>query len=235
MATSKVKLPPIQHTVPEVFILESLSFEDEEAGRCEGKIIRDILQLAGKKPLYYYFRTEQELEEFAVRFRTSKYRYLHLSCHGSPNAIHTTLGEIPIARFAEIFEGHLKLRRLFVSACEVGSGFLANHVIAKNKGMHSVASPVDRILFSRAGAIWAAFYVRMFDLNSSSMSSKNIGILLKNLCQLFGERFNWTWYSAKEDIWNPEEIDGTKENAVVKFGTKFKTPAASAEPPPATS
>jgi len=188
--------PRVPHTVPEVFILESLSFEDEEAQRFEGKLLADLLRLAGKNPVYYYFRTEQELVEMAQKFRVSKCRYLHLSCHGSAEIIQTTLGDIPITKFADIFEDRLKLRRLFISACEIGSGFLTNHVIAKNRGMHSIASPVDKILFSRAVAIWGAFYVRMFDLNSTSMSSKDIGILLTDLCRLFGERFNWTWYNA---------------------------------------
>jgi hypothetical protein len=218
--------PPIQGSLPEVFILESLSFDDETALRHEGKILADLLKLAGKKPIYYYFRTEQELEELAKRFKESRYRYLHLSCHGSPEAIHTTIGKVPIVRFAEIFEDHLKLRRLFISACEIGSGFLAEQIIAKNKGMHSIASPIDKILFSRAVAIWAAFYVRMFDLNNLSMTSKDIGKLLTDLCRLFGERFKWTWYNAKQDVWNPEEIDGLKRPVIVKLGTKFKTPPA---------
>jgi hypothetical protein len=211
-------LPPIQRTEPEVFIIESLSFEDEVAQRYEGKVLADLLRLAGKKPFYHYFRTERELQDLAHLFRLSKYRYLHLSCHGSPDAIYTTLEQIPTARFASIFEGHLILRRLFISACEIGSGFLAEHVRAKNKGMHSVASPIDQIRFDRAVAIWAAFYVRMFDFNPDSMTSKNIGELLTNLSRLFGVRFNWSWYKAKSDSWKQKELDGGQ--AEESFGQK---------------
>lgn len=203
-------LPAIQHTKPDVFILESLSFDDEVAQRYEGKVLADLLRLADKKPAYYYFRTERELIELTQLFRHSTYRYLHLSCHGSRDYIHTTIEDIPVKRFAEIFEGHLKLRRLFVSACGVGSGFLSNYVGSANKGMHSIASPVDQILFSRAVAVWAAFYIRMFDFNDQSMSSKQIGFLLADLSRLFDVRFNWYWYNAKSDKWKQEEIDGSK-------------------------
>jgi hypothetical protein len=79
--------------------------------------------------------------------------------------------------------------------------------------MHSIASPVDEILFSRASAIWAAFYIRMFDFNDTSMSSKQIGTLLKDLSRLFGVRFNWYWYSATRDTWNQEEINGTQNHS----------------------
>lgn len=41
-------LRPISETEPQVFILESLSLEDEEKERFEGRIIRDILRLSGK-------------------------------------------------------------------------------------------------------------------------------------------------------------------------------------------
>jgi len=224
---TKHKLPPIQLTDPEVFILESLSFQDEVEGRFEGKVLADMLRLSGKKPAYYYFHTERELRELAHLYRLSKYRFLHLSCHGTPEAIHTTLGPIPTIRFATIFQGHLKLRRLFISACEIGSGSLSEHVRAKNKGMHSIASPIDKIRFDRAAAIWAAFYIRMFDMNPDAMASKDIGNLLRSLCQLFDVRFNWGWYAPNTDTWNQEEIAPTKPAAQPPADTPIAIPLAS--------
>src|SRR4051812_29448548 len=80
-------------TVPEVFIIESLELEDEEEGR-EGAVLAAVLKMCGKNPLYYYIRTEAELEMLAGKFKESGYRYLHISCHGGDDALHTTIDVI---------------------------------------------------------------------------------------------------------------------------------------------
>src|SRR5437879_4301552 len=107
------------HTKPDVFILESLKWEDEKR-RKDGALLARALRLYGKKPIYYYFRTENELERLAADFRLSRYRYLHISCHGTAASVETTLDSITYARFAQIFAKRLNNRRLFMSACEVG-------------------------------------------------------------------------------------------------------------------
>lgn len=209
--------PQIQLTEPEVFILESLRFQDERARRFEGRIIADILSLCGRKPIYYYFRTVDELVQLADEFRASGYRYLHLSCHGNLNGIQTTFGLVSSERFSEIFSGILKNRRLFVSACSVGKSYLPEFVRERNKGMYSVTCPMDDIQFSRAAAIWTALYVRMFDSNSQQSAVKSRGNpslkgaeikkSLKNLCTLFDVKFKWSYHNAKYDKWVDEVIN----------------------------
>jgi hypothetical protein len=90
---------PIKVTKPEAFIIESLTFEDENLQRFEGSFLSQILHLAGKEPKYYYIRTEKELRKILKLFQQSDYRYLHISCHGSKKSIYTTLDEIPFSRF----------------------------------------------------------------------------------------------------------------------------------------
>lgn len=82
--------PPIQYTKAETFILESLSEDDEANSRLDGKVLYEVLRLQGKKPIYYYFRTQTELIRFAEIFRNSGYRYLHLSCHGNETHLQYT-------------------------------------------------------------------------------------------------------------------------------------------------
>ena len=77
---------------------------------------------------------------------------------------------------------------------------------AQNKGMHSVASPVDRIEFDRAAAIWFAFYARLFNLNPETMRSADIQDVLERLCDLFPVRFNWTSYNAARDEWRTIQL-----------------------------
>lgn len=196
-----IKQSSLQKNKPEVFIIESLTVEDEVENRFEGRILSNILRLCLKKPAYYYCRSEEEFRQCVKLFQASGYRYLHLSLHGSDESIFTTLDEIPFSVLSEIFDGVLKKRRLFVSACNVGTGFLSELIRSKNKGMYSIASPMDKIRFDRAAAIWAAFYVRMFDENSDGMVSRVVKDILSNLASLFLVRFRLSFYVPKKDKW----------------------------------
>jgi len=203
-----IKPPAIDQTEAEVFIIETLSVKDQIAERYEGRILSDILKLCDKKPAYVYCRTKVELEEAADMFRLSGYRFLHVSAHGSSDAIFTTLEEIPNKEFAEIFKGKLRNRRVFFSACEVGSGTLNLLVQGGNKGMYSIACPIDAIRFDHAAATWAAFYVRMFQLDSGGMKGTEVERTLQHMCRMFGIRFSWSWYRPKEDSWGQKELKG---------------------------
>lgn len=194
-------------TIPQVFIIESLNFDDEDGSRLEGKVLADVLAMCGKDPRYFYFRTAAELAVLADKFYHSGYRYLHLSCHGSDRSIETTLDSIPYVRFAEMFSGKLVNRRLFASACEVGSRQFSEAVGGQNKGMHSIAAPADTIRFDVAVAFWAAFYVKAFLINDSAMKAADITTVLRPLCALFDTRLHWSRYSNKRKQWHHEVID----------------------------
>lgn len=200
--------PPIQETFPEVFILESLSLEDERRGRYEGKVLAETLKMCGKSPEYYYFRTEEELIELAKEFRKSGYRFLHLSCHGSHSEIATTFGSISYQRFAEIFSGFLQNRRLFVSACEVGNELFSSMISAKNKGMYSIASPSIKIRFDVSVALWSSLYVKTFLADEDFIKGTNIYLSLVYLCEFFEAPFHWSWYKARENKWIHQTIEG---------------------------
>lgn len=193
-------------TLPQVFIIESLDFDDERAARLEGRVLADVLRMCGKDPLYFYFRTEAELIVLAEKFYQSGYRYLHLSCHGSDTSIEATLNSITYVRFAEIFDGKLVNRRLFASACEVGNELFSQVVGGRNKGMHSVAAPTDAIRFDIAVAFWSAFYVKAFYINESAMKAADITSIFQPLCTLFRTRLHWSRYSAKRRRWDHEVI-----------------------------
>lgn len=193
-------------TLPQVFIIESLDFDDERAARLEGRVLADVLRMCGKDPLYFYFRTEAELIVLAEKFYQSGYRYLHLSCHGSDTSIEATLNSITYVRFAEIFDGKLVNRRLFASACEVGNELFSQVVGGRNKGMHSVAAPADAIRFDIAVAFWSAFYVKAFYINESAMKAADITSIFQPLCTLFRTRLHWSRYSAKRRRWDHEVI-----------------------------
>jgi len=183
----------VAYSYPDVFILESLNFDDEERQRFEGRILYRMLRLAGKNPKYYYFRTKSELVELASVYRKSQYRFLHLSCHGTGNGIQTTLDQVSNFEFATIFKGILKNRRLFVSACETGNELFSECVFGQNKGMYSILAPKEAIRFDHAAAIWNSLYVQIFSENQSFVKNATIRNALFNLSNMFNVEFHWSW------------------------------------------
>ena len=193
-------------TIADVFIVESLSLIDESKKLYEGKVVEDILSMCGKNPIYFYIRTRAELEALAKEFEGSRYRYLHLSCHGSDTYIETTLDRISYSDFSKIFSGRLKRKRLFASACSIGNQLFSEIIGAGNKGMYSVAGPVEDVRFDHAVALWSAFYVKIFSINDRSMNSKQVSEILGTLAELFEVPIHLSTYNVKQEAWKHETI-----------------------------
>lgn len=155
-------------TQPEVFVIESLDFDDEKHDRYEGKLIARMLALSGKKCKYIYIRTRQELKSILKQFSKSKYRYLHLSCHGNSESMFTTLDCIPFTELKVILKPHLRNRRLFVSACSMTNTALAKQLMP-DSGCISILGPQEEILFSDAAILWASLYHVMFSADATQM------------------------------------------------------------------
>lgn len=155
------------------------------ATRLDGKVLYDVLKLQGKNPLYYYFRTQRELIEFAKIFRESGYRYLHLSCHGSEEIVQYTFGESTYADFAAIFEKKLHNRRLFVSGCNLGNMNFAKAIFDKNGGMYSVTAPMKKVYFDQSISFWSAFYYMMHAWDSSAMKKQRLNQVFDQLATIF--------------------------------------------------
>lgn len=184
-------------TIPDVFIIESLEFKDEERNRFEGKFLSQILGFAGKKPLYYYIRTKKEFEEIIPIFQESQYRYLHISCHGNSEGLGTTLEFIPFKEFGRITQSCLDKRRLFVSACSAGNENLAKAVLPSS-GCNSVIGPIKDIAFGDAAIFWASFYHLMFKIDKSKMKKEQLRMTLDKLEQTFGVRLDY--YSTSKSL-----------------------------------
>ncbi len=172
-------------TKPNLFIIESLSYDDEKGNKFEGKIIADILHLSGKETLYYYVRTEQELRSVLEKFRESRFRYLHLSCHGNTSSISTTLNNISFTKFGDIIRPYLNMRRLFFSSCSVANYSLGNAIYSHSSCL-SIIGPEKDLNFNDAAIAWSSFYHLMFKLNPNSMKNENIQVLLFILNSIYG-------------------------------------------------
>ncbi len=169
---------------PEVFIIESLTLEDEEANRFEGQIISEILRLSGKDCRYYYVRTKREIMKVLDIFSKCKYRYLHISCHGNEQCLSTTLDEISFSAFGNLMRPYLKDRRLFVSACSAANEHFASCVMPCS-GCFSILGPKEDILFSDAAILWASFYHVMFKSDSVAMRHAVISAKAQEVADLY--------------------------------------------------
>ena len=172
-------------SISDVFIIESLQFEDEKDGDHEGELLSKVLKLNRKQPEYYYIRTEKELEDILDIFEDSRYRYLHLSCHGTKNSLETTLDSISFPRLGKILAPCLDNRRLFVSACEMVNNKLAAAIFFPGSKCHSVIGPYTRVSLSDSAIFWAAFYHLMFTQDIESMRMKEIQENIRNLTKMF--------------------------------------------------
>lgn len=178
-------------SVPQVFIIESLDREDESHHR-EGNILYNILRMMGRKPKYTYIRTGKELSEIALEFTTSRYRYLHISCHGNTEGFALTYDDVSFKRFAAIFAGLLHERRVFLSACEIAQRELAQRLFdAYETAPYSATGPCEEIEISTLAAIWASLYDLLFRKEGATVAGLDIRKYLRVLCNLNDVRFRY--------------------------------------------
>jgi hypothetical protein len=194
--------------LPNVFIIESLNFDDEDNDRYEGKFLSHILNLDREKKtsIYYYIRTKKELVEILNKFDSSNYRYLHISCHGNDKNLNMTLDKIPYVEFGKIVRSHLNKRRLFLSACEVVNRGLAKEIIPDTE-CYSLIGFGKTVEFADAAVIWASFYHLMFKKNPNAMKRKYIRPILQKIKETYNISMR---YFSK----SPDMQDGIREDVI---------------------
>lgn len=185
-------------TKANVFIIESLGFDDERHNRFEGKFLSQILHLGGKTSAYFYVQTKGEFEKALRLFGVSEYRYLHLSCHGSSTSISTTLDQISFSQLSKLLRPYLKDKRLFLSACSAVNDNLARCAIPSSK-CRSIIGPTKKILFSDAAIIWASFYHLVFKENPEKIGRGQILPTLHGISDTFRVPLNYFWISEDSE------------------------------------
>lgn len=183
-------------TKADIFIIESLSPNDEGNGRFEGQVISHVARLHGKQPAYHYVRTRDAFEKAIKAFLRSDFRYLHISSHADREGIATTnqdevsnreLGEMLGKRFAD--------RRLFLSACSIVHKQMAADIIPVT-GCYSVVGPRQDIGFAEAAVFWPALYHLMFERDAHAMSRATLATNLKKVAMLFDVEIGYYARSA---------------------------------------
>jgi hypothetical protein len=170
-------------TKPELFIIESLTLENERQYRFEGQIIKDILAASGKQCEYYYLRTRRELKHMLKEFETSEYRYLHLSCHGSSEGMATTFDDIPAEEMQSLFGPYLEGRRVFASACAMTNPRLARALMPS--GCQSILGFDRNLPFRDAAIMWASLYHVMFKVDANKIKAVTLRLKAQEVANMY--------------------------------------------------
>jgi hypothetical protein len=179
----------VKNTIPGIFLIESTYRDDEQNERRERYALEEIFRLAGGRLQHHYIRTRKEFQHFITEFRDSRFRYLHLACHGDRHGIGLTYDNIPFPELADILSPAMDGRRLFVSACDSTRSELARRLFRKST-CYSVVGPRGDIRFHDAAIAWAVFYSLMIKANRVAMKQAVIRDKLKAVSDLFDLSFH---------------------------------------------
>ena len=208
-------------TLPAVYILESLRFDDEKHERFEGRLLLHHLELAGIRAQYFYFRTDIELDVLLDSFRKSGFRYLHLSCHGSHEAVEFTLCELGVEELALRLGSVLDNRRLFLSACRSACDRLAKELFMQAPDCYSMIGPAHDVQFQSAAIYWASFYHLLLTGDKTAISRKQVSATAQRLASLFAVPVN-CFFSSKTDALGfrrvrfPNRLSDRRRDAIEK-------------------
>jgi hypothetical protein len=184
-------------TTPNVFIVESLDFEDEEKEHTEGKFISHILRLAGRQVRYVYIRTSTELRSVMEQFEDSGFRYLHFSCHGSKKEIALTLDRFSAAEFGALVAPSLDKRRVFFSACGVATPVMASALL-NGTGCYSMVGPSESVFFDESALYWASLYHLLFKDDAQVVKRKDLSANMAKLSGVFP--FEIKYFAASKTV-----------------------------------
>lgn len=194
-----------EKTIKALFIIESLEFEDEKSSR-EGRILTQMLRLSKEKVRYIYIRTEEELPFALEQFRKSRFRYLHISCHGNRDTVALTLGQLAFEDFAPVIRPYLRGRRLFFSACSVVNASLAKAILPRS-GCHSLVGPKKDINMDDALMMWATFYHLIFRDGEKKLLGGKIRWALRRTRDAYGIGFEYYRGSETAEGYVRADID----------------------------
>jgi len=175
-----------------VYIIESLSDEDEDIDRSDGRVLCEMLRLMEIPCEYRYIRTKLELRAEIERFDNLRYKYLHFSCHGSTDGTEIRLSRenVSFEEFGSIVGPSMHRRRLFISACKIACFDLAKHLIPQYHCLSVIGTP-DEPGFDEAAIFWSSFFYLVSKQDKEGMTQKLITPTLRRISLAFGLRLNY--------------------------------------------
>jgi hypothetical protein len=173
-----------------VFILESLSLEDEQENRLDGYHLRQMLDLMKVPNEYYFIRTKIELDQIKHEFRRSRLRYLHLSCHGNDDSIGLAFDVLGFQEFDDLLGPFLGGKRLFLSACNLATFDFAQWFIPRHQCLSIIGTP-DKPGFAESASFWGTFYFLMNKRDPERMTHRTLIEILEKCSHTYEMNLNY--------------------------------------------
>jgi hypothetical protein len=155
-----------------VYIDESPGEEDAKKGRCEGKVLSEMLRLIGIEPEYRSVRTMQEWEnaltEFPDRVRTgNRSPLIHLSLHGGKESegLHLTDGTMvePDVLGNQFRRVNERLNGKLLTCLSACSGFFpAAYACRGDVPFGMLIAPAKEVGWDEAALWYCVFYYRLY-------------------------------------------------------------------------
>ena len=201
-----------------LFIIEALPDEDKTAGRLDGEVLKQQLNLTTKKPQYHFVRNKEEFKTCLTKFRDSDCRFLHVSCHGSETGSVFQLGcdKVNYMEFAKYFKGNVHNKRLTFSACYAGKGPLFREIVKQCRtSVHSILGFSTKVDFDLASAFWISYYTVVTRLtnyrvgkNCDHIQSGGLAKIIENVGVMYGLKLRYCyphlfrneWYCCDEEF-----------------------------------
>lgn len=144
----------------QVFIIESVSYDDIYDKRREGEALQKILHLQGVESEYHEIATLEHLEKVIQQAGRESVKYVHFSGHGAAEGFCLTDGTfVTWQMLDEIAWPHLKGKCLCFSSCSVALG--AEELFDYHKTFCNViVAPTRKVGWSEALVAFSIFYFR---------------------------------------------------------------------------
>lgn len=183
---------------PQVFIIESLRDNQVNDSLRGSIVIKRILTMCKKEPISCYVRNVNGFKKALIKFRESKYRYLHIICHGSSRSLTFGNERVDFKDLKIILNPYLNRRRLFFASCQVFSAYMKKHIMEDSNCLSILGSNTS-IPIPEAALLGANFYYKMFK-NEELISPQKIKLALDELYSLFDTKLKCYFRTKSNSI-----------------------------------
>jgi hypothetical protein len=181
-----MKKPIKKPTAYGVYIVESLRSEDF----ADGDVLHQILELSNITAVYEFADTVDDFKRLIQDFKTSQFRYLHLSCHANRLGIEINGEGISNKDLNDLLKGGLLNKRVFMSACKGANRDLGKKLILSCGANSLIGTPVD-LYFDKAVLFWPSFYHIINELDQKRMKRIHLIKSLQQCVDLFNIPINY--------------------------------------------
>lgn len=153
----------------DLFVIEVLRPNDYACFCADGQQLVAQMQALGFDTRYVRAYDKKSFKDAVSQFGDSKFKWLHISCHGADNGIELYDEKweskaswspeiVCFSEFAKLFETTLATCRMTISGCRTGNEDLARNMFMHNTGLQSVVAPAGDLPIDIAAPLWVSFY-----------------------------------------------------------------------------